>query len=158
MKQEVTLQKEKTPLEASFHQKSAGISLFIIGCTAMYYLALALPMRPIALAGVAIPSGYGRLIFSTISIITVSQIVLQIVLVIGSGSASSTTMQEKAADMKAASIAYSVLVVGLLTVIGLLFVGFPAFCMANIAMITLFSSEIVRYALQLIFYRRIANR
>ena len=154
MKQEIV--SSNNMINVSFQQKSAGVSLVIISSVAAYYIAHAWPMRPIALAGTAIPDGYGNLVLSTLALIIVTEIVLQIVLVIGSGAAPAPTLRERTAVLKANRNAYNVLTVGVLAVVGLLFVGFPAFCMANIAIISLAAAEITKFASQLFFYRQSA--
>ncbi len=154
MTQEIVSQKEGQVIRASFQQKSAGVSLFIIGSTAIYYFTQAWPMRPIALAGTAIPDGYGSLVLTTMGLITLAQIVLQIVLVIGAGSASKPSLYDKEAALKATRNAYGVFAAGALAIIGLLFVDFPAFCMANLAMITLLLAEVTKFASQLFYGRQ----
>ena len=139
---------------AYFQQMSAGGSLVIIAGAAIYYISRAWPMRPIALASGTIPDGYGALVLSTFGLIIVTEIILQVVLAIGAGSAVKPTVQEQAGSLKANRNASYVLVAGILAVIGLLFVDFPAFCMANLAMVSLLFSEITKFASQLFFYRK----
>jgi hypothetical protein len=156
MTQETISRKDSVGIKASFQQKSAGVSLFIIGSTAIYYFAQAWPMRPIALAGTPVPAGYGGLVLTTLGVIILAQIVLQIVLVIGTGGAAKPTAEEQIAAMKAKRNANGILTAGILAVIGLLFVGFPAFCMANLAMLSLLLAEIIKFASQLFYYRQAA--
>ncbi len=85
--------------------------------------------------------------------IILAQTVLQIVLVIGAGSAAKPTLEERTAAMKARGIAYIVLTVGIMAVVGLFFMGFPAFCMANFAILTFLLAEVVKFAGRLIYYR-----
>ena len=49
----------------SFQQKSTGLSLIVVVAATIYYFANMWPMRPIALANDAIPTGYGNLVLST---------------------------------------------------------------------------------------------
>ena len=154
MNQENTSQKVDTTLQASFQQKSAGVSLGIISITAMYYLAKAWPMHAIAQAGTTNPDGFGGLVITTLGLVILAEIVLQIVLFVGAGSAPKATPAEKTAELLAKRNAYGVMVVGVMAVIGLLFAGFPAFHMANAALTALFVAEIVKFASQLIYARR----
>jgi hypothetical protein len=153
MQEETITRKQAQTLNASFQQKSAGVSLFIISIAALYYFARVWPMRPIALAGTPIPDGYAALVIGTLFVIALTQIVLQSVLAIGAGSAPKATPQEQIAALKAGRNGRYVMIVGVLAVVGLLFVGFPAFCLANFAMFGLLLAEIVRYASELVYYR-----
>lgn len=154
MTQETTSNRQNKAIKASFQQKSTVVSLIIIVSAALYYLVQALPMRAIALAGTAIPDGYVTLVLTTIAAIIVAQIVLQIVLVIGTDSAAKPTLEERAAAIKARGTTYIVLIVGIMAVIGLFFMGFPAFCMANFAILTLLFAEVVKFAGRLVYYRQ----
>ena len=157
MKQETTNNWKAESFDASFQQKSAGISLVIAASAAAYYIARAWPMRPIALASGAIPEGYDALVLSTFGLVIVAEIVLQIVLMIGAGSAAKPTMHEQAGSLKASRNAFYVLAAGILAVVGLLFVDFPAFCMANLAMVALLLAEVVKFASQLFYYRKVKS-
>ncbi len=154
MQQETISGNEGKTIKASFQQRSAGISLVITGTVALYYIARAWPMRPIALAGAAIPAGFGSLVLTTFALIIVAEIVLQIVLVIGAGAASKPTSHDQMAALKANRNAYGVLAAGSLGVVGLLFAGLPAFCLANLAVLALLLAEITKFASQLFFGRR----
>lgn len=154
MTQETITQQESQVIRASFQQKSVGVSLFITGSTAAYYFAQAWPMRPAALAGANLPDGYRSLVFTTLGIIVLAQIVLQIVLVIGAGSDEKPTPRDKEASRKARRNAYGVFAAGVLAIIMLPIMDFPAFCIINMAMLTLLLAEITRFASQLIYGRR----
>ena len=58
----------------SFQQKSTGLSLVITGGATLYFIARAWPMRSTAVAGDAIPAGYGGLVITTVILIIVAQI------------------------------------------------------------------------------------
>jgi hypothetical protein len=154
MKETLTAETPQT-IKATFQQKSAGLSLFILSSMAAYYFSQVLPMRPIALAGTPIPAGFGGLVLTTFSVIIFAEMLLQIVLVIGAGAVDEPSKQQKLVSLKAQRNGYGVLVAGLLMVIGLLFVEFPAFCMANFAMLALLLAEIVRFASQLFYARKV---
>ena len=153
MTQEISTPKKEQTVNASFQQKSAGVSLVIVASAAMYYVAKAWPMRQIALDGTPIPSGFGGLVLTTFGLVVLAEIVLQIVLIIGAGSAPKANSHEQLASLKANRNANGVLTAGVLAVVGVLFAGFPAFCLANIAMIALFAAEIVKITSQLIYGR-----
>ena len=87
----------------------------------------------------AFPTGYGSLLLTTMFLIVIAEIVLQIVLVIGSGSASEATAHEKMAGLKARRNAYGVLAFGVMAAIGSVFLeetnpvfyrqpGYPRVC------------------------------
>lgn len=143
------------PLDISFHQKSTGLSLVITTSTTAYYIANMWPMRPIALATDTIPAGFGSLLLSSVLTIIIAQIVLQIVLTIGSGSAPEATAHERRAEQKAQSHAFYVLVVGVLAAVGTIFFDeLTVFYTANIAIVSLFFAEIVKLSLQLVYSRK----
>jgi hypothetical protein len=138
----------------SFHQKSTGLSLVVIGGAAIYYFANMWPMRPIALANDAIPTGYGNLVLSTLTLIILTQIVLQTVLAIGAGSTSVAATHQKAAMHKASRNAYAVLTLGIFVAIGSVFLEeLTPFCTANLVILGFLAAEIVKFASQL-FYTR----
>ena len=85
MKQETFKQTNHNTLNASFHQKSAGLSLVIISSAALYFVARAWPMRSAALSSNTLPVGYGGLVLTTLLLIIVGQIVLQARLLKGDG-------------------------------------------------------------------------
>ncbi len=114
-------------------------------------------MRPMAPAWTSVPDGYASLVLMTLGLITLAEIVLQIVLVIGAGSAANPTLRERVAALKALGNVYAVFIVGILAILGLLFVGFPAFSLANLAMMSLLLAEITRFASQLFYGRRAAQ-
>ena len=149
-----TLKKDQATIKASFQQKSAGVSLFIIGVLAIYFFAKAWPMHSAGQASPAIPDGFVSLVLVTLGLVIVAAIVLQVVLVIGQGSAPEPTAQEQLASLKAGQISHGVLFAGVLAVVGLYIFGFSAFFMANAAMLALFLAEITRFALQLFYARK----
>ena len=142
-------------LKLSFQQKSTGLSLIVVVGATIYYFANMWPMRPIALANDAIPTGYGNLVLSTLTLIVVTQIVLQAVLAIGAGSTSVATTHQKAAAYKASRNAYAVLTLGIFIAIGSVFLEeLTPFCTANLAILGFLAAEIVKFASQLFYTRR----
>jgi len=156
MKQE-TMNRSNRTLTGSFQQKSAGLSLVIIGSAAIYYVVNMWPMRPIALANDVIPAGYGSLVLTTVALIILAQIILQAVLAIRIGGVSAPTAQERTAALKAKRNAYAVLFTGVLAAVGSVFLQeLTPFCTANIAILSLLAAEIVRLASQLFYAGRTA--
>lgn len=152
MKQETFNQTNPNTFNASFHQKSAGLSLVIISSAALYFVARAWPMRPAALSSDTLPVGYGGLVLTTLLLIIVGQIVLQTVLAIGQGSVASAHAVEKAAGLKAKRNGYFVLAAGILAVIGSAFVEtLTLFDSTSLAILSLVLAEIVQQA-SLLFY------
>jgi hypothetical protein len=141
-------------LTFSFQQKSTALSLLVVLGGALYYVTNMWPMRPIALANDSIPAGYGSLLLSTVMLITVSQIVLQIALAIATGNAS-TTPHDKVATLKANRNAYFVLVAGVFAAVGSVFLEeLTPFCTANLATMGFLAAEIVKLISQLYYSRR----
>lgn len=157
MSEEVLPQTKATTISASFQQKSIGVSLFIIASTAIYYLARAWSLTPSSEAGTIIPDGYNGLVVTTLVLIILLQIILQIVLVIGAGSEAKPTNHEKDASLKATRNAYPVFIIGALTVIALLILNFPIFYAVNLTVMSLLLAEITRLASHL-FYSRKSTR
>lgn len=154
MKQETINPTNSNPFNASFQQKSTALSLVITGSATAYYIANMWPMRPIALANDIIPTGYGKLLLTTMFLIVAAEIILQIVLVFGAGAAPAAA-HEKEAALKARRNAYGVLAFGALAAIGSVFLEeLTPFCTANLAFLGLAFAEIVKFASQLFYGRR----
>lgn len=154
MKQETINQTNHNTFNASFHQKSAGLSLVIISSAALYFVARAWPMRPAALSSNTLPVGYGGLVLTTLLLIIVGQIVLQSVLAIGQWSISAARVGEKMAGLKARRHGYFVLAAGILAVIGSAFVeALTLFDTTSLAILSLILAVIVQQA-SLLFYTR----
>lgn len=152
--QEVMSRPENPLSHISFQQKSTALSLIITGSATAYYFANMWPMRLIALANDIIPAGFGSLVLNTITLIILAQIVLQIVLVFGSGVAAAPTEHEKVAALKAKRNAYGVLTFGIFAAIGSVFLEeLTPFCTANLAILGFALAEMVKYA-SLLFYAR----
>jgi len=153
--QETMNQSEKALRTISFQQKSTILSLIITGSATAYYIANMWPMRPIALANDIIPAGYGSLLLTTMGLIILAEISLQIVLVFGAGSAPEALAHEKQAALKARRNAYGVLAFGALAAIGSVFLDeLTPFCTANLAFLGLAFAEIMKFASQLFYARR----
>jgi len=147
MKQKTLNQTNPNTFNASFHQKSAGLSLVIVSSAALYFVARAWPMRSAALSGDTLPAGYGGLVLTTLLLIIVGQIVLQSVLAIGQGSVAPARAGEKTAGLKARRSGYFVLAAGILAVIGSAFVEtLTLFDSTSLAILSLVLAEIVQQA------------
>lgn len=155
MKQQALNQPKNDLSNVSFQQKSTALSLIITGSATAYYFANMWPMRPIALANDIIPAGYGGLLLTTMGLIILAEIILQIVLVFGAGSAPAAGVHEKQAALKARRNAYGVLAFGALAAIGSVFLEeLTPFCTANLAFLGLAFAEIVKFASQLFYARK----
>jgi hypothetical protein len=141
----------------SFQQKSTALTRSIPGRATASSIANMWPMRRSALANDIIPAGYGSLLLTTMGLIIVAEIILQIVLVFGfgAGSASTAMAHEKPAALKARRNAYGVLAFGALAAIGSVFLPeLTPFCTANLAFLGLAFAEIVKFGSQLFYARR----
>lgn len=155
MNQKTMNRTNNSTINASFQQKSIGLSLVITSSAVLYFIANVWPMRSAALAGDGIPAGYGGAALITLVMIVVAQIVLQTVLVIGAGSAEPATAVEQTAALKAKRNAYFVLVAGLLAAIGSTFLeALTPFDTATLAIVGLALAEIVKFASQLVYGRQ----
>ena len=152
MKQETNNHPNSNTLNATFRQKSAGLSLVITSSAALYFIARVWPMRSAAPASNTLPNGYGGVVLTTLALIIVTQIVLQTVLVIGAGSAAPANTAEQMAALKAWRNAYFVLSAGVLTVVASIFVPvLTLFGTASLAILGLVLAEIVQLASQLFY-------
>jgi hypothetical protein len=155
MNQETIKRPNNSLNHISFQQKSAGVSLVITSSAALYFSAGVWPMRPAAVAGGAIPAGYGGVIVVTLVLIVVAQIVLQSVLAIGQGAVEPANSAEQTAALKARRNAHFVLTIGAIAAVGSVFVAAPTiFDTANIVVLGLALAEIVHAASQLFYVRR----
>ena len=139
----------------SWQQKSAALSLVIIGSAGAYYVANMWPMRPIALATDTIPAGYGGLVLSTVALIIGAQIALQAVLAVSAGAVPPAAERDRQAAWRATRNAYGVLVFGVMAAVGSVFLEeLTPFCTANIAILGLILAELVKYGSMLLDGRR----
>lgn len=155
MKQKTINRSDNGQNALSFHQKSNVVSLAIISIATMYFIAKVWSMPARDLANNVIPAGYGGLILTTVLLIIVAQIGLQIVLVFGAGSAGEVSAVEKTAVFKATRNAYAVLTVGVFTAVASLFWGdwLPLYT-TDLLIVGFALAEIVKYASQLFYSRQ----
>ena len=135
----------------TFFQKSTLVSLVTVGISTALYVAHTWPMLTGDHELSFTPNGFWRKVVRSIVIIVGAQIVVQIVLVMGSGGAPKKTDIEKQASLRGKQIAYGVLSAGSVSVLALFLLGFSSFYLANAAMGGLMLSEIIKYAFTLIY-------
>lgn len=134
----------------AFRETSAWISLVTTLLVYAYYFWSVLGMR-----GAGGPETIGLLI-GCVVILVVLQIIFHIAAAIRSPRAAQTPQdeREKMIALKSMSVAYYVVASGaVLAAMGLVFVG-NAFAMANLLLLSLVAAEIVKYASQIVFFRR----
>ena len=151
---------EKTNVEnkmanITFHQKSAGVSLVILGSIGAYTAARFVNMaetQSLSQSANRLPEGFLSFALIVFSLIILLEIVLQIVLVIGAGGVPDKNSLDQKVNWMSNQTAYWVLIGGALVTFGSVFFQATPFLMANIALFSLLLSEIVKYASQLILY------
>lgn len=153
MNQDLTNRSNNALGNISFQQKSTALSLVITSGATLYYLSGA---WPIDLATDVVPEGYGMRIVTTIVLLILAQIVLQIVLTFGSGSAPAATAEEKTAVLKAARNGYSVLTLVVFAAVGgLMLLGLNILFVVNVLVLGFAIAEIIKLASQLFYAGRI---
>lgn len=154
-KQELANRTHNPLRSISFQQKSNALSLVITGSVASYFFANSWSMRPAAMANEALPAGFANLVLSVTILFILAQIVLQIVLAFGSGSAPAATAHERAATLRATRNAYAVLGAGLFAAVGAATVtALPLFYLVNLLILGFLLAEIVKFSSQLVYVRR----
>lgn len=144
----------------SFRQKSAGISLFLIGSSAIYYgVKVAQMMQTTELLGRAetpqpMPTGFIPLVISIVVTLVIVEIVLQAVLAIWEGRVAKATAQDKAVALKATRNSYYLLVAGVMAVIASFFLGMSQFFTVNLLLSSFVLAEIIGFVSQLVYYRQ----
>jgi len=156
MSQEILNRSNQDMTQMSFQQTSTLLSLIITIGTALYYFVNAWQMQPDSEAIGMIPESYGSLVLNTAVIITLAQIVLQIVLAFGSGSAPAKTAHEVQASLKSQRNAYFVLAFTLFLGITSFWGDTILFHSVELLIIGFVLSEIVKLASQLFYGRRVA--
>lgn len=141
-------------INLTFQQKSTVVSLIITLFATVYYFTNAWQLQPIAEASGTIPDGFGSLILNTVLVITISQIVLQIVLAFGSGSAPTKTAHEVQASLKAQRNAYFVLIFTIFVSIASFWGDIILFYSVDLLIIGFVLSEVVKHASQLFYARK----
>ena len=153
MKEETMSTPGHGTFNASFQQKSDGVSLVAINTIAIYYFVKAYEL---AQSGQAMPEGFGQLALTALILIVVLEIVLQTVLTIGAGGSQAPTGRDQQAALLAGRNAYGVLATGLLAVFASAFFHSTPFVMANLALLFFVLAKITKFASRLVYYRRTA--
>ncbi len=153
MKQDI-IQDTQPSTGPSFAQKSTGLSLVIVFSAALYYIVNMWPMRDVAQTTAELPAGFGSLVLTTIGLIVMAEIVLQIVLAVGAGADSAESKIDRIATLKATRNAYFVLCFAIFAAVGTVFMPeLTPFCTANVAILGFVAAEIVGFISQLIYSR-----
>ena len=144
-------------MNASFQQKSTGVSLVIVLSIAIYYFMNVVGMIQTGAAlqaNTALPTGYWQLVIATLVLIIVVEAALQAVLAIGAGRVPAPAQHDHSVALKANRNAYMVLAVGVFMTFGSLFFTPTSFVMGNLLLFVFVLAEITRFASQLIYYRQ----
>lgn len=147
------LQRGQQEINAPFRVKSAGVSLVTILAIGSYFIANLLTLLP---SEQAVPDGALRLTLITIVLVAVVEAALQIVLFIGAGKVEDHTERDDAVAAKAARNAYLTLMVGAFATFASIFADFTPFEMGSLLMGAFLLAEIVKFASQIVYYRRSA--
>lgn len=151
MSQSHTSQSGSQQINVPFRAKSAGVSLVVVALVGMYYFANLLNLLP---ADEAVPEGALSLIVTTIALIIVVEVVLQVVLFIGAGQIPDRTDADQAISSKAARNAYLTVTLGIFATVGSMVAGFTPFEMGSILLLGFLVAEIVKFGSQLFYYGR----
>ena len=151
MSQNIQSSRNTQTINAPFRIKSAGISLFTILLIGSYYVANMLNLLP---SDLPVPDGALSLTITTVILIVIVEVVLQIVLFIGAGQVEDHTERDNSVAARAARNAYYVMTVGTIATFGSMFAGFSQFEMANVLLLAFLIAEIVKYLSQLFYHRR----
>lgn len=148
-----TMNHRNQQLNAPFRAKSAGVSLVVVLMIGMYYIANLLTLLA---SDANLPDAALGLTITTILLIVVVEVALQIVLFIGAGRIEDRTERDEAAAAQASRHAYLVLTVGVFAAFGSMFAGFTPFQMGSLLMGSFLLAEVVRFGSQLVYYARSA--
>lgn len=149
MNQNLTNRSNNARSNISFQQKSTALSLVIISGATLYYFSGAWPLD---LTTNVIPEGVALRIMTTIVLLILAQIVLQIVLTFGSGSAPAATAAEKTAALKASRNGYGVLTLVIFAAVGgIMLLGLNMLFVVNILVLGFATAEIVKLTSQLFY-------
>lgn len=140
-------------INAPFRAKSAGVSMIVIFMVVVYYIINALALLP---SDKALPDGALSLIITSAVLVTILEIVLQIVLVIGAGKVEEYSERDALVNAKASQNAYHILRLGVVIAFLSLFGKATLFTLMSIIIVAFFLSEIVRFGSQIFYYQRLA--
>lgn len=143
----------KQEINAPFRVKSAGVSLVVILVIGSYFIANLLTLLP---SDEAVPDSALSLTLITIALIAVVEAMLQIVLFIGAGRVDDQSERDQTVAAKASRNAHLVLTVGTFATFASMFADFTPFEMGSLLMGAFLLAEIVKFASQIMYYRRSA--
>ncbi|MEQ8677770.1 MAG: hypothetical protein RLP44_23325 [Aggregatilineales bacterium] len=151
MSQQTMNHRHKQEINAPFRAKSAGVSLVAVLLIGIYYIANVIALLP---DEQAVPEGALGLTISSIVLIIVVEIVLQIVLFIGAGRIEDRTERDEVIAAKASRNAYLVMTAGVFATFASMFAELTPFEMASLLLTVFLIAEIVKFASQLFYYQR----
>lgn len=141
-------------INAPFRAKSAGISLIAVVIIGLYYFANIISLLP---SEDNVPEGALGLAITAVVLIIVVQAMLQITLFVGAGRIEARTERDAAIAAGAARNAYLVMTTGVFATFASTFAGLTAFEMGSVLLLAFLLAETVKFASQLIYYRRRAS-
>lgn len=136
---------------ASFHQKSARVSLIVLIAVALFYGANLVTLLPSTAPSIAAAT---PLAVTTLILIIVVEAVLHAVLAIGAGNIAAPSERDRVAALQASRNAYLLLVAGMLVTVVSAFWGATTFVMTHLALLFLVLAEVSKFASQLMYYRQ----
>lgn len=149
-----TTPQNQTPSQTSnmpFRAKSAIVSVIVIFTVGSYYIVNALELLS---SDKAMPDGALSLIITSAVLVTLLEIVLQIVLVIGAGKVEAHAERDTLVNAKASRNAHLMLRAGVVIAVISLFGKATLFTLVSIILVAFFVSEIVRFGSQIFYYQR----
>ncbi len=152
MSQSDTIHSTSQQINAPFRAKSAGVSLVVVLIIGIYYLVNALPLFSM---DEAVPDGALNLLITTVVLIVVVEVALQIVLFVGAGQIEKRTERDNAVAAKASRNAYLVLTAGTFAAFASMFAGFTPFAMGSVLLLVFLLAEVVKFASQVVYYQRV---
>jgi hypothetical protein len=143
----------KQEINAPFRAKSAGVSLIAVLTIGLYYFATAISLLP---SDKVVPDGALGLAITAVVLLAVVEAALQIVLFIGAGRIEERTERDDAIAAQSSRNAYVVMTAGVFAAYGSMFVGLTAFQIGSVILLAFLLAETVKFASQLVYYRRSA--
>lgn len=143
----------KQEINAPFRAKSAGVSLIAMLIIGLYYFANVIALLP---SDEAVPDGALSLAITAVTLIVVMEAALQIVLFIGAGKIEVRTERDDVIAAKATRNAYLLMTAGVFATFASTFAGFTPFEMGSVLLLAFLLAETVKFASQLVYYRRSA--
>jgi hypothetical protein len=140
-------------INAPFRAKSAGVSVVAILIIGLYYVANVVSLLP---SEKAMPDGALGLAITAVVLIAVVETVLQIILFIGAGRIEERAERDNTIAALSARNAYLVMTVGVFSTFASMFAEFTPFEMGSLLLGAFLLAEVVKFASQLVYYRRSA--